>query len=86
MQNCNFDEKTKMQDILASEKHMISAYTTFLCESETTEVMNCLSGILRDEYEMKNEIFEEMSSRGWYKTEKAEDTKVTAAKQQFRTD
>lgn len=83
MQNNMFDEKAKMTDLLTSEKHLTSAYNTFLCESETTEVMNCLSGLLEDTHSIKNELFEELSSKGWYKTEKAEDTKISQAKQQF---
>ena len=82
-QNNQFDDQAKMTDLLTSEKHMTSAYNTFLCECETTEVMNCLSGILNDEHAIKNELFETMSSKGWYKTEKAEDTKISAAKQKF---
>ena len=82
-QNTSFDEKAKMTDLLTSEKHMTSAYNTFLCESETGEVISCLSGLLEDEHSIKNELFTEMSSRGYYKTEKAEDTKLNAAKQQF---
>ncbi len=85
MQNSGFDEKAKMTDLLTSEKHMTSAYNTFLCECETTEVMNCLSGLLEDEHTIKNELFETLSSKGWYKTEKAEDNKISQAKQQFAT-
>ena len=83
MQNTTFDDKAKMTDLLTAEKYMTSAYNTFLCESETGEVMSCLSNLLNDEHSIKNELFCEMSSKGWYKTEKAEDTKVNAAKQQF---
>ena len=83
MQTNNFDDKAIMTDLLTTEKHMTSAYNTFLCESETTEVISCLSGLLNDEHAIKNELFTEMSSKGWYKTEKAEDAKLNAAKQQF---
>ena len=83
MQNNSFDDQARMTDLLTTEKHMTSAYNTFLCECETTEVMNCLSGILNDEHAIKNELFESMSSHGWYKTQKAEDAKISAAKQQF---
>lgn len=82
-QNSGFDDKMMMSDLLNAEKQMTGVYNTFLCESETTEVMNCLSGILNDEHAIKNEIFQEMSSKGWYKTQKAEDTKLNQAKQQF---
>ena len=83
MKNTAFDDKAKMTDLLTSEKQMTSAYNTFLCESETGEVMSCLKNLLNDEHSIKNELFCEMYSKGWYKTEKAEDTKICAAKQQF---
>ncbi len=85
MVQSGFDDKMMMSDLLNAEKQMTGVYNTFLCESETTEVMNCLSGILNDEHAIKNEIFQEMSSKGWYKTQKAEDTKLNQAKQQFAT-
>ena len=84
VQNSGFDDKMMMSDLLNAEKQMTAVYNTFLCESETTEVMNCLSGILSDEHSIKNEIFQEMSSKGWYKTQKAEDSKLNQAKQQFK--
>ena len=83
MQNNSFDDQARMSDLLSAEKHMTSVYNTFLCEAETSSVMNCLSGILNDEHAIKNELFETMSSRGWYKTQKADDSKLSAAKQQF---
>ena len=82
MQNV-FDEKAKMTDLLNCEKHIASAYNTFLSESETSAVISCLSGLMNDEHSIQNELFTEMSAKGWYKTEKADDAKVTAAKQQF---
>ena len=84
VQNSGFDDKMMMSDLLNAEKQMTAVYNTFICESETTEVMNCLSGILNDEHSIKNEIFQEMSSKGWYKTQKAEESKLNQAKQQFK--
>ena len=83
MQNSMFDEKAKMTDLLTSEKHLTSAYNTFLCESETTEVMNCLNGLLGDTHSIKNEKNEELTTKGWNKNENAKDKKNSQAKQQF---
>lgn len=83
MTQSGFDDKMMMTDLLNAEKQLTGVYNTFLCESATTEVMNCLAGILNDEHAIKNEIFQEMSSKGWYKTEKAEDAKLNQTKQQF---
>ena len=83
MTQSGFDDKMMMTDLLNAEKQLTGVYNTFLCESATTEVMNCLAGILNDEHAIKNELFQEMSSKGWYKTEKAEDAKLNQTKQQF---
>ncbi len=78
-----FDEKQKMTDLLSSQKFLTSVYNSYCCESATGAVKNCLSSILADEHQIQQEIFSEMSNRGWYTLEKADDTKIASAKQKF---
>ena len=78
-----FNDQQKMNDLLASEKHMTALYNDFCNESATPAVHHCLCELLRDEHSMQNELFCEMSSRGWYPTPKADDSKLSAAKMQF---
>ena len=82
-QNKTFDDCARMTDLLNCEKHMTSVYNSFLCETETSSVRGCLSGILRDEHHMQETLFEEMKTRGWYTTENAEQNKINQAKQKF---
>ena len=82
-QACCMSEQEKMTDLLASEKCMTANYNTFCCEAATASVKNCLLSLLMDEHRMQEEVFNEMSVRGWYKTETAEEQKVSAAKQKF---
>ncbi len=82
-QMTKYDEKQKMIDLLSSEKFLTGTYNTFCCEAATGSVKNCLLSILNDEHRMQNELFQEMSTRGWYPTEKAEEQKISAAKQKF---
>ena len=86
--SCNttpsFDEKQKMTDLLSSEKYMTEVYNTYCCESATPSVKNCLCSLLQDEHRVQDEIFHEMSSRGWYTVEKAEDSKLQSAKMQYQ--
>jgi len=82
MENC-FDDKCMATDLLNSEKMMTSQYNTALCESATGEVRGCLSGILDDEHRIQQEIFDVMSSKGWYPTPKAEETKLNEARVKF---
>lgn len=78
-----FNEQQKLQDLLSCEKHMTALYNGFCNESATPAVKSCLCALLQDEHTMQNELFNEMSSRGWYPTAKAEDSKLQAAKLQF---
>lgn len=85
--NCNacFDEKTKMTDLLDSQKHITGVYNTFLCESSCTEVKNCFAQILQEEHKIQQELFDELTERGWYKTENAEDKKVNETKMKYES-
>ena len=78
-----FDSKQRMIDALNSEKYIGSMYNTFLFESATTSFRNCMSGLLEDEHQMQHEIYNELSTRGWYKTDKAEDSKINCEKQKY---
>lgn len=82
-QKPKFDDCAKMTDFLNCEKHMTGIYNTFLCETETTAVRGCLSGILTDEHHMQEQLFQEMKSRGWYQTTAADQSKINEAKQKY---
>ncbi len=82
-QTKTLSDKERITDALTSEKHMAGVYNTFGCEAATTGVKNCLASILADEHRIGEELFCEMQSRGWYTVEKAEESKVLSARQQF---
>lgn len=82
-QNNAFDEKLKMTDLLTSQKTLCSLYNTFCCEAADTEVRNSLADLLADEHRIQTELFSEMSARGWYQTEKAEDGKIQSERMKF---
>jgi spore coat protein CotF len=83
MENKQFNEKERILDLLTLEKHLAGNYNSFALESATPEVQSCLGGLLNDTHRMQQQIFTEMSTRGWYPTPKAEDTKVMEARQKF---
>ncbi len=76
-------EKERMTDFLCSEKFLTSVYNTYACEAATPAVKACLLNTLTETHRMQEEIFNEMSTRGWYTVEKAEETKLNQAKQQY---
>ncbi len=78
-----FDDKCMLHDLLNSEKHLTGTYNSNLSESATTSVQNCLNSMLNDSHAIQQQVFNEMSTRGWYPVEKAEDTKLNQIKQKF---
>jgi spore coat protein CotF len=78
-----FDEKMKMTDLLTSQKTLCSLYNTYCCEAADTEVRNSLADLLADEHRIQTELFSEMSTRGWYQTEQAEEQKIQSERMKF---
>ena len=83
--DCNkmMTEQEMMTDLLFGEKFMTSVYNTFCCEAATPAVKSCLMSLLQETHRMQQDLFSEMSARGWYKTEPAEDNKLMQEKQKF---
>lgn len=85
--SCNqtptFNDEQKMTDLLCSEKYMTEVYNTFCCETATPTVRSCLCSLLQDSHRIQEEIFHEMSSRGWYPVDSAEDSKIHSARMKF---
>ena len=80
---CKMTEQETMNDLLTVQKFLTGVYNTFCNEAATPALRHCLCTILSEEHTIGEQIFEEMSTRGYYPTEQAEDTKVSAAKQKF---
>ncbi len=76
------DQET-VTDLLCSEKYLTGVYNTFCCETATPALRSCMMNILEDQHRIGEELFSEMSTRGWYKTEKAEEQKLTETRQKF---
>ncbi len=81
--NCTMDEKIRLFDLLSSEKFLAGVYNSDLLESATPEVSSCLMNLLEDEHRIQREIFEELSARGLYPTEKAPEDKINQTKMKY---
>ncbi len=80
---CQMNEQQKMNDLLTMQKFLTGAYNSYCNEAATSAVRSTLTSILADEHRIQEEIFNEMSARGYYPLEKAEDNKISSAKQKF---
>ena len=77
------NDKEYMQDCLDSQKRITSTYNTFHNECEHQNLRTDFMNILKEEHNIQNEIFNQMSQRGWYQVPPAEQPKIDAAKQKF---
>lgn len=74
------DEKELMHDLLASEKQVISAYSTGITESSCTNLRNTLVSNFKNAQDVEYKIFDTMRQKGWYPTKDAEAADVQQLK------
>lgn len=82
-QEQGFDDREIMNDALISQKFLTDDYNIFAGECSTPAVYNDFMTILAEEHQIQNEVFQEMSKRGWYQTQPAEQQKINEAKTKF---
>ena len=80
----SFDDQEVLTDALASEKFATDGYNNFSNECATPEVRQKFLALLSEEHQIQNDIFQEMSKRGWYPTPAAEKQKIDEAKQKYQ--
>ena len=82
--NPTFGDKEMITDVLTSQKTLTGAYNTASNECASQALKNEFMSILADEHTIQMEVFNEMSKRGWYPVEKAEQCKIQEAFTQFQ--
>lgn len=65
------DEKDRLTDSLITQKYIAGGYNLAATESANSQLLDAFIGILRDEHQIHHDIFNEMSSRGWYQPKAA---------------
>ncbi|MBU3143189.1 spore coat protein [Clostridium sp. CF012] len=73
-------EKDLMQDLLATEKQVISAYSTGITESSCENLRNTLIDNFKNNQTIQYKIFDAMKQKGWYPTKDAPDNEVQQLK------
>lgn len=77
------DDKQLMQNILLLEKGVCDLYLHGTIEASTSSVNKAFMGALNDSLTMQDEIYQQMSAKGWYQTEQAEQDKIDTLRQKF---
>ncbi|MBU3127413.1 spore coat protein [Clostridium tagluense] len=73
-------EKDLMQDLLATEKQVISAYSTGITESSCENLRSTLVDNFKNNQTIQYKIFDAMKQKGWYPTKDAPDNEVQQLK------
>lgn len=78
------EDKLLMEGLLWDTKEMADLCLHGSIESGTKDVHEAFLGALKEILNMQHEIYETMSSNGWYQEEQVEQTKIDQAKQKFK--
>lgn len=78
-------EKDILQDCLSSEKYTTTSYNTYAGECVSEQLRSAFLNILDDEHRIQADIFNEMSSKGWYAVQPADQQQLQQVKQKFST-
>ena len=78
------DDKNLMEAILLLEKGVCDLYMHGTIESSTGNVHQAFSKALYESLSMQDSLYSEMSAKGWYPTEQAEQQKIQSVKQKFQ--
>ena len=78
-------EKEILQDCLSSQKFTTSNLNTWAGECVCEQLRSAFLNILDDEHRIQADIFNDMSSKGWYPTQPADQQQLQQLKQKFST-
>ncbi|MEG1633226.1 MAG: spore coat protein [Oscillospiraceae bacterium] len=77
------DDKTIMENLLLTAKGACDLYMHGAIESATPNVHQAFSSALNSQLTMQDDIYQQMSRMGWYKTEQATPQQTQQIKQKF---
>lgn len=77
------DDKSLMQDMLLLEKGICDLYMHGTLEASTTNVQKIFNAALNESLSMQGTLYEKMSTKGWYSTDQAEQSKMNSVKQKY---
>lgn len=78
------NEKDALQDMLESEKQLMTIYTTALFEGSTKSIRKNFSTNLMGVAENQYSLFTQMSSRGYYQPQPANKNMIDTANQNYK--
>ncbi|GMQ60374.1 hypothetical protein AN1V17_47740 [Vallitalea sediminicola] len=76
-------EEDLINDCLVSEKQLCSTLSTAVTEAATPNVRQEFENALNNSFCTQDNVYKEMTTKGWYKVEAAEQNKISEAKTKF---
>lgn len=74
------NEKEMMQDLLTTEKQVISSYSTGITESSCPNLRNTLVNNFKSAQDIQYKVFDAMKQKGWYTSKDAPANEVQQLK------
>lgn len=84
MNKRKFGDREILDDILSNEKFMTSCYNEIANECSDDALKSEFVNLLVDEHSIQHDVYTEMSERGWYNTQTAQQDKIDQAKTKFK--
>ncbi|WP_040197724.1 spore coat protein [Candidatus Soleaferrea massiliensis] len=78
-----FGDKEMMTDALSAQKFITDNYNIWANECATQQIKSELMNILNEEHQIQMELFTEMSKRGWYPVQAAQQPQIDQVKQKY---
>ncbi|AVP55519.1 spore coat protein F [Clostridium tetani] len=76
----NLSEKDLMEDLLTTEKQIVSSYSTGITESSCQNLRSVLVNNFKKAEDTQYKVFDAMKQRGWYQTKDAPTNEVQQIK------
>lgn len=77
------DDKCIMENLLLTTKGVCDLYMHGAIESSTADVHQTFAGAFDQALSMQDNIYKQMTSKGWYKTDSAPQDKLQQTRQKY---
>lgn len=77
------DDKTIMENLLMTTKGVLDLYMHGAVESPTANVHQAFTGAFGDTLAMQDNIYKQMSAKGWYQTDSAPQQNIQQLQQKY---
>lgn len=81
--NGNMGDKEYLSDSLNMQKFIADNYNSFASECSNPNLKNECLNLLKEEHMIQTEIYDEMSKRGWYQVQQADQIQINQAVQKY---